>query len=540
MNAPVNAGDALSKAPLEQVLATLAVKPDQGLSVAEAQSRLASYGPNGLPEHEESFGKKVLRCFVGPLAFMIEAAAVVSAILGHWPDVIVILGLLIFNAVLDIWQDRKATNALAALKKGLAPEATVLRGGAWSTVAATTLVPGDIVKIRLGAIVPADMRLVSGAYASIDQSALTGESLPVAKKIGDEAYSGSIVKQGEMDGVVIATGGQTFFGRTAKLVAGAGSTSHAQKAMFQIGNFLIVLGAVLAAFLVAAQVYRDIVLADDWRWSDALTILQYVLVLLVASIPVAMPAVFSITMALGALALSKQKAIVSRLAAIEEMAGVDILCTDKTGTLTKNELKLGDPILFAATDPADVILAGALASRLEDHDPIDTCVIEGLNDPNATKPYARESFTPFDPVTKRTEATVKDADGKTLTVAKGAPQAIVDLTKPSADIAAKVKDTVAALAAKGSRALAVARSEDGGATWSLLGILPMFDPPRDDFKGNDRRGQGQGHRGEDDHRRRHRHRDRGCARAWHGHQHRRRCRRLSEGHGPRPCSVRDR
>ena len=195
-----------------------------------------------------------------------------------------------------------------------------------------------------------------------------------------------------------------------------------------------------------------------------------------------MPAVFSITMALGALALSKQKAIVSRLAAIEEMAGVDILCTDKTGTLTKNQLKLGDPILIAATDPEDVVLAGALASRLEDHDPIDTCVIEGLKDPNATKPWTHEAFTPFDPVTKRTEATVKDAQGKELTVAKGAPQAIVDLTKPPADVAQKVKDTVAALAAKGSRALAVARSEDGGKTWSLLGILPMFDPPRDDSK----------------------------------------------------------
>jgi H+-transporting ATPase len=472
----------LEKAPLDQVLATLAVKPDQGLSADEAKERLAKYGPNGIVAKQESFARKVVRCFVGPIAFMIEGAAIVSAILGHWQDVIIILGLLIFNAVLDLWQDLKATNALAALKKGLAPAATVLRGAAWSTVDASTLVPGDIVKIRLGAIVPADLRLVSGTYASIDQSALTGESLPVAKKIGDEAYSGSIVKQGEMDGVVIATGAETFFGRTAKLVAGAGAPSHAQKAMFQIGNFLIVLGAVLAAVLVATQVYREVVVADDWRWDDVLTILQYVLVLLVASIPVAMPAVFSITMALGALALSKQKAIVSRLAAIEEMAGVDILCTDKTGTLTKNQLKLGDPILLAATDPEDVILAGALASRLEDHDPIDTCVIEGLKDPNATKAFSPEGFTPFDPVTKRTEATVKDAQGKAITVAKGAPQAIVDLTKPAADLAQKVTDTTAALAAKGNRALAVARSEDGGKTWSLLGILPMFDPPRDDSK----------------------------------------------------------
>jgi H+-transporting ATPase len=483
MDAQASAADGgLDKAPLEQVLATLAVKPEAGLSAAEAASRLTKYGPNGIPEHEESFARKVVRCFVGPMAFMIEAAAVVSAILGHWPDFLIIVGLLVFNAALDLWQDRKASSALSALKKGLAPEATVLRAGQWGTVDAATLVPGDIVKIRLGAIVPADLRLVAGDYASIDQSALTGESLPVAKKIGDEAFSGSIVKQGEMTGVVIATGGQTFFGRTAKLVAGAGAVSHAQKAMFQIGNFLIAVGAVLAAILVAVEVYRDLVVAHDWRWDDALQILQFVLVLLVASIPVAMPAVFSITMALGALDLSRQKAIVSRLAAIEEMAGVDILCTDKTGTLTKNQLKLGDPILLAAKDPQEVVLAGALASRLEDHDPIDTCVIEGLADPAATKPYTREAFTPFDPVTKRTEATVRDADGRELTVAKGAPQAIVDLAKAPSDLAAKVRDTVAALAAKGNRALAVARSEDGGKTWSLLGILPMFDPPRDDSK----------------------------------------------------------
>jgi H+-transporting ATPase len=477
-----DAGSALDKAPLAQVLATLAVKPDQGLSAAEATSRLAKYGPNGIAEKQESLAAKIVRYFVGPIAFMIEAAALVSAILGHWQDFLIIVALLVFNAALDLWQDMKATNALAALKKGLAPEATVLRDGAWSTVDASTLVPGDIVKIRLGVIVPADLRMVAGDYASIDQSALTGESLPVAKKVGDEAYSGSIVKQGEMQGVVIATGGSTFFGRTAKLVAGAGAASHAQKAMFQIGNFLIVVASVLAAFLVAALVWRDVVVAQDWRWDDALGILQFVLILLVASIPVAMPAVFSITMALGALALSKQKAIVSRLAAIEEMAGVDILCTDKTGTLTKNQLKLGDPILIAATDPEEVVLAGALASRLEDHDPIDTCVIEGLKDPNATKPYTRESFTPFDPVSKRTQATVKDAGGKELTVAKGAPQAIVDLAKPAADVAATVAATVAALAAKGNRALAVARSEDGGKTWALLGVLPMFDPPRDDSK----------------------------------------------------------
>jgi H+-transporting ATPase len=475
-------GTDLEKIPVEEVASKLGVQADHGLSTAEAQRRLAQYGPNALVEREESLAARIAGYFTGPIAYMIEAAAIVSAILGRWEDFIIITTLLAFNACLELWQDLKASNALAALKKGLAPEATALRDGKWQTIEASTLVPGDVVKIRLGVIVPADLRLMTGDYASIDQAALTGESLPVAKKVGDEAYSGSVVKQGEMEGMVIATGSNTFFGRTAKLVAGAGAVSHAQKAMFQIGNFLIVMALVLALFMVGFRVYHDIVISDNWGLADALNILQFVLILLIASIPVAMPAVFSITMALGALALSKEKAIVSKLSAIEEMAGVDILCSDKTGTLTKNQLTLGNPILFAAKDPQECILAGALASKIEDRDAIDTAVITALKDPSALKAFRQSKFVPFDPVTKRTEATVTDAQGKDLMFAKGAPQVIVDLAKPSPDVAQRVKQSVSELAAKGSRALGVARSEDGGHTWSLLGILPMFDPPRDDSK----------------------------------------------------------
>lgn len=472
----------LEKLPVEQVLTQLHVNADRGLGGAEARQRLAQYGPNAIVEKEKSLLSKVVGYFTGPIAYMIEAAALVSAILGHWQDFIIISALLIFNASLDLWQDMKASNALAALKKGLAPEATALRDGTWQAIQASTLVPGDIVKIRLGMIVPADLRMVSGEFASIDQAALTGESVPVAKKVGDEAFAGSVVRQGEMVAVVIATGSNTFFGRTAKLVAGAGSASHAQKAMFQIGNFLIVLAVVLAAIMVAFRVYHDIVVADDWNLSTALAILQFVLILLVASIPVAMPAVFSITMALGALALSKQQAIVSRLDAIEEMAGVDILCSDKTGTLTKNQLQLDEPILFASKDPQEVVLAAALASRIEDRDPIDTAVIDALQDQNALNAYKQTNFVPFDPIAKRTAATVRDAQGKTIVVSKGAPQVIGDLVGVSGADAQKLTTTVEGLGAKGYRALGVARSEDGGKTWVLLGILPMFDPPRDDSK----------------------------------------------------------
>src|SRR5262244_699089 len=530
----------LERMPVEKVLAQLAVKPEQGLSNAEARERLAKYGPNALIEKEVSLLRQIVGHFTGPNAYMIEAAALVSAIIGHWDDFAIIAALLFFNAALEFWQDRKASNALAALRKGLAPEATAMRDGKWQEVAAATLVPGDIVKIRLGVIVPADLRLVGGEYASIDQAALTGESLPVAKKVGDEAYSGSIVKQGEMQGVVIATGANTFFGRTAKLVAGAGAISHAQRAMFEIGNFLIIVAVALALIMVAVQVYQDIVITDDWGLEDALAILQFVLVLLVASIPVAMPAVFSITMALGALALSKRRAIVSKLSAIEEMAGVDILCSDKTGTLTKNQLTLGDPILFSAKNAQDCILAAALASKIEDRDAIDTAVIAALKDQTTLKTYKQVKFVPFDPVSKRTAATVTDAQGKSVVVSKGAPQVIVDLSKPPADVAKRVKTTVDELAAKGSRALGVARSEDAGQSWSLLGILPMFDPPRDDSKATIEMANEKGVRvkmvtGDDtaiaiETR----------ASARHGHAHHPGRRSLSEGHGSQQRPARDR
>jgi H+-transporting ATPase len=475
-------GDDLATLPVDEVLARLQVTPDKGLTEDTVRRRLAQYGPNALPEKQVSLAEKLLHHFTGPIAYMIEAAAIISAVLGRWDDFVIIAALLVFNAGLEIWEDMRASNALAALKKGLALKATVLRDGKVQTIDAATLVPGDIVDIRLGAIVPADLRLVGEGYVLIDQAALTGESLPVTKKLGAEAYSGSVVKQGEMRGVVIATGPNTFFGRTAKLVAGAGATSHTQKAMLEIGNFLIAVAVVLALIMVAVRVYRDIVVADDWDLSAALDILQFVLILLIASIPVAMPAVFSITMALGALALSKQKAIVSRLAAIEEMAGVDILCSDKTGTLTKNQLTLGVPILVAAKDAEEVVLAGALACSTDSHDAIDDAVSAALKDVNALNAYRRTNFIPFDPVSKRMQATVVDPQGKTIMVAKGAPQAIVALARPAPDVAGTVEKTVADLAGRGYRALAVARSDDGGKTWALLGILPMFDPPRDDSR----------------------------------------------------------
>ncbi len=423
---------------------------------------------------------------------MIEVAAVLSLLVRHWIDFAIILVLLLYNAGIGFWQERKAANALSALKKGLAPKAHVKRDGTWSTIDAVDLVPGDIVRLRLGEIVPADVTLVEGDYISIDQAALTGESLPVTKKVGDTAYSGSIAKQGEMVAVVTGTGGNTFFGRTAKLVATAGAKSHSQQAVMRIGDFLIVTALALSLLLIGFELYRDVVVEESWRWSDVAEILQFVLILVIASIPVAMPAVLSVTMALGALALSKKKAIVSRLEAIEEMAGVDVLCSDKTGTLTKNQLTLGEPVVFGDASAEACILAGALASKKEDEDAIDLAVIGGLKDASAIEDYTQTSFTPFDPVGKRTEASVTDKEGNKLKFTKGAPQVIAGLCSLDGDAAAKSAQAVGRMAAKGFRALGVARSEDDGKTWTFLGILPLFDPPREDSKETIREAREQG------------------------------------------------
>lgn len=454
----------------------------KGLSSTEAQQRLTQYGPNAIEAKEEPLWHKLFGYFWGPIPWMIEAAAIISLLRADWADFAVVMGLLIYNAAVGFWQDAKAASALAALKKDLALKARALRDGAWVSIDAAKVVPGDVVDVSGGEIVPADLLLITGDYLSVDQAALTGESLPVSKKIGDSAYSGSIAKQGDMQGIVTATGNNTFFGRTAKLVASAGAKSHSQTAVVQIGDFLILLAAILATVLVGVQVYREIIVPDDWTWATAGSILQFVLVLLVASVPVALPAVMSVTLALGALALSKQKAIVSRLSAIDELAGVDVLCSDKTGTLTQNKLTLDTPIVFNNAQADDVVIAAALATQTSSEDAIDQAVLKALTTPDSLKQYKQTHFTPFDPVNKRTIAAVTDSTGKAWQYAKGAPQAIAALCKLDPATETAYDNKVHDLASHGYRALGAASSEDDGKTWKLLGILPLLDPPRPDAK----------------------------------------------------------
>ncbi len=459
-----------AKLSTQEALNTLKTDTSQGLTAAEAEHRLSEVGPNALEEKKVSLLKQIMPYFWGPIPWMIEAAALLSLVTEDWNDFIIITVMLLLNAFIGFREEHSAANALAALKGQLALQARARRDGRWQEVAARELVPGDILRIRPGDIIPADAKLLSGDYLSVDQAALTGESLPVHKRAGDLAYSGSVAKQGEMLALVTGTGANTFFGRTAQLVESAGAKSHLQESVLQVGNFLILSAIALCVILTAVELY--------WGTSF-LSLLKLVLILVVASIPVAMPAVLSVTMALGALTLSKMKAIVSRLEAIEEMAGVDILCSDKTGTLTQNKITLGKVEPFGGNSEQELILAGALASKAENNDAIDLAVIGGLDDPASLQQYEQSQFMPFDPVGKRTEATVKDANGSTFKVTKGAPQVILQLCQVDPDTKARAEALIDDFAAKGLRALGVSRTGTTGA-WQFLGILPLFDPPRED------------------------------------------------------------
>ena len=442
-----------------------------GLTSQEAALRLQKYGPNTLEEEKVSTLRRLFGYFWGPIPWMIEVAAVLSAVVQHWADFWIIVALLVFNAGVGFWQEYTAGNAVEALKKQLALRARVRRDGRWQEIDAAELVPGDIIRIRLGDVIPADVKIVQGDYLSVDQSALTGESLPVTVREGDTAYSGTVAKQGEVVAEVVATGKDTRFGKTARLVEQARTVSHFQKAVLTIGDYLIYVSLALVAVLLLQQLHRGA------PWLD---LVQFALILTVASIPVAMPAVLSMTMAVGAAALSRMKAIVTRLESIEEMASMDVLCSDKTGTLTQNRLTLGDIKVFRAADPQEVLLAAALASRPEDRDAIDEAVLEGLKEREALRSYRLSAFVPFDPVRKRTEATVEDAGGRVFHVAKGAPQVIMEMSALTDEERRQVQRVVDAFAAEGYRALGVARREEGQERWTFLGVLSLFDPPQED------------------------------------------------------------
>ena len=445
-----------------------------GLNAAEARERQKQYGPNALIEKKSSPLLKFLSYFWGPIPWMIEVAALLSAAIRHLEDFAIITMLLLINAGVGFWQEYKANNAIEMLKHNLALNARVRRGGSWLDLPASELVPGDIVMIRPGNIVPADVKLIDGEYLSADESALTGESLPVEKKGGDLAYSGSIVRQGEMNALVFATGMKTYFGKTAQLVDETNTRSHFQKAIIKIGDYLILLAVILATIILIVALFRHDSLIET---------LKFALVLMVAAIPVAMPAVLSVAMAVGSIALAKQKAIVSNLASIEEMAGIDVLCADKTGTITKNEISVAETHVFEGHDDIELLLLGVLASKAENNDLVDLAIIGQAMKNKAVadslSKYHQDKFKPFDPVNKRTEAEITSG-GSTFKVIKGAPQVVLALVTKKDGLETKTNEVIDAFAARGYRALGVARTDGLTDDWQFIGLIALSDPPRDD------------------------------------------------------------
>lgn len=440
----------------------------EGLSKKESEKRIDVYGLNEIPEKKVNPILKFLRYFWGPIPWMIEIAIILSAVIGRWEDLYIIGALLLLNAVVGFWQENKANNAIELLKKKLALDARVLREGNWEEISASKLVPGDIIHLRLGDVVPADVKLIEGDYLSVDESALTGESLPVEKNVSGIAYSGSIIHQGEMNALVVSTGLGTYFGKTVKLVEEAETRSHLQKAVIKIGDYLIIIAAVLVTLIFIVSFIRG---------ESFLATLQFALVLVVASIPVALPAVLSVTMAVGAIALAKKEAIVSRLVSIEEMAGTDVLCSDKTGTITKNELAVAEKITYKGYSTSKLMQIAVLSSNKESKDPIDDAILSNTESELNLDDFTVTDFKPFDPVRKRTVAHVKNKNGKTFKVTKGAPQVIASLVKDD-EVKKWAEKQVNFLADKGFRSIGIAEKHDNG--WKMMGLIGLHDEPRED------------------------------------------------------------
>ncbi|KAI9483317.1 MAG: plasma-membrane proton-efflux P-type ATPase [Benjaminiella poitrasii] len=467
--------------------------PSSGLTNAEVAERTQKFGFNELPERKKNPIIKFLLYFTGPIAYLIEIACIIAAVVGDWLDFGIILALLFINALIGFIEEAKAESALDALRQTLALKTRCWRNGELVEINVKELVPGDVIVLRIGDIVPADAKLlglgvngeVNETELQIDQSALTGESLPVSKKKGSTVYSSSIVKQGQNLAVVTKTGINTFIGRAANLIAITNEEGHFQKIIGKIGNVLIWSTVVLVVIILIYQLVRFRgTPAGDWK-----EVLEHCLVLTVAAIPVGLPTVMSVTMALGAKQLAAKKVIVKRLTAVEELASVSVLCSDKTGTLTLNELTFDEPWLSGDYTADDILLYSYLAAEPGANDPIEFAVrraAEGSLDVLKNRPpktidvpgYKVTAFQPFNPVTKMTEATIMDlATNQSFRVAKGAPQVITKLAGGDNDAV----NAVNSLARRGLRALGVAKTVPGDLNkFELVGMISLLDPPRPD------------------------------------------------------------
>jgi len=447
-------------------LANLADNRAAGLTGAEARRRLQEIGPNAVVEKRIHPLQRAARHFWAPVPWMLEATVALQIALGQWLTASLIAALLLLNVVLGAIQETRADAALALLKQRLLLKSRVRRDGAWIDMPAAELVPGDIVEVSLGDVVPADLTLLGGSLL-VDQSMLTGESIPVELEAGKTAYAGSLVRRGEAIAEVAATGTRTYFGRTAELVSAAHVESTEQKAVFAVVrnltalNFAIVVGIVAYALFIRVSVEQ---------------IAMLVLTAMLSAVPVALSATFTLAAALGARVLATKGVLLTRLSALHEAAGIDVLCCDKTGTLTLNELAVAAIVpVKPGYEPADVLGFAALASSVVGDDPIDTAIRKmlGTGKGGGRAPLAAATFKPFDPTAKLAEATAIDA-GREIRIIKGAPAAVAVSAPSDGEATAKLD----ALAQAGYRTLAVAAGPAGAP--ELIGFIAFGDPPRPD------------------------------------------------------------
>jgi plasma-membrane proton-efflux P-type ATPase len=454
-----------------ETLAALQVNPDTGLTSAEVDARRKVHGFNEVAERKGHPSLAFLAKFWGVSAWMLELIMILSAVLRKFSDFVVVGALLLVNAVLGFLQERRAAGVVEALRRRLQVSARVRRDARWQLVPARELVPGDIVRVRAGDIIPADLLLLSGAL-SVDQSALTGESMNVDRKPPDVLSSGSIVRQGEGNGVVTLTGARTYFGRTTELVQLARPRLHIEAVVAKVVRWLfVIVGALLGTVAVMSLI----------GGAPLVEMLPLMLVLLMSAVPVALPVMFTVSMAVGSKELAKRGVLVTRLSAAEDAATMDVLCVDKTGTITMNQLAVTGVIPLEQATPSEVLFAGALASQEANQDPIDLAFLAAAKERrvfDGVPAVTPVSFAPFDAQSRRTEAVVEQG-GRRLRVMKGAVRSVAQACGLQSGAIDALEARVGESALKGYRTLAVARGPETGVP-ALIGLVTMYDPPRPD------------------------------------------------------------
>jgi H+-transporting ATPase len=454
-------------------LLTLHVNPETGLTRADVDARQKEYGYNEVVEQKGHPILKFLGKFWSVSAWMLELIMILSAVLRKYSDFAVVSALLVVNAVLSFMQERRAAGVVETLRRRLQVTARVLRESNWQVIPARQLVPGDIVRVRTGDLIPADVKLMTGAL-SVDQSALTGESRDVEKAPGDVLSSGSVLRRGEGNGVVMLTGARTYFGRTTELVQQARPKLHIEAVVTKVVRWLFVIVSTLLGVVIGLSLVRG---------TRLLEMVPLMLVLLMSAVPVALPVMFTVSMAVGAKELAKRGVLVTRLSAAEDAATMDVLCVDKTGTITMNQLAVTSVIPLEPATQADVLFAGVLASQEANQDPIDLAFLSAAKERHifdGVPAITPVSFTPFDAKNRRTEAVIEQ-NGQQLRVMKGALRTIATACGLQPPAIEALEARVSESALKGYRTLAVARGPEHG-TPKLVGLVTLYDPPRPDAK----------------------------------------------------------